>query len=151
MCVRGVRPQTYASACISFHLHPPPTPTPPGQELFTSLSAMLPPKQGPHPYSPTSNSSAYLKPLPNPWKGERKKTRRGKKNGNLPVLPSAHTYIHKHVFMKARGKRARAAVGGGGMGGEGIRITLNSKQGIVGPWRLCRTELLACLRRRCRG
>lgn len=50
----------------------------------------------------------------------------GKKKKKLPVFPSAHTYIHKHVFMEARGKRTE---------GSGIRITLNSKQRIVGPWR----------------
>lgn len=41
----------------------------------------------------------------------------------LPVFPSAHTYIHKHVFMEVSGKCSP---------GRGIRIkiTLNSKQRI---------------------
>lgn len=78
----------YASACL------PPSPLPicpcassawPGAVYFSISSALS--KQGPHPYSPTSNSSAYLPPtLQKP----------------LPVFPAAHTYIHKHVFMEAK-------------------------------------------------
>lgn len=53
---------------------------------------------------------------PQPLERRKEKKRRGRKKTNLPVFPSAHTYIHKHVFMKARSKRAGAAGGGGGRG-----------------------------------
>lgn len=115
----------YASACISclphFHLHHPPTPSP----VFLLLArSCLPLYQRCSLKAGTPSIFTGLKFLclspPQPLK-------------NLPVFPSSHTYIHKHVFMEARGKLARAG------GGSGIRITLNSKQRIVGPRRSGRT------------
>lgn len=109
----GVRPQMYASACINHPLHLCP--------FFLLLArSCLPLYQRCSLKAGTPSIFTDLKFLclspPQPSK-------------NLPVFPSAHTYIHKHVFMEARGKRAGAG------GGSGIRITLNSKQRIVGPWR----------------
>lgn len=99
--------------CMPVHASPPPPVLPSsGQELFTSLSVVLSKSRDPiHIHRP----QIPLLISPQPLK-------------NLPVFPSAHTYIHKHVFMEARGRH-------GWGGGVGIRITLNSKQRIVGPWR----------------
>lgn len=80
--------------CMPVHASPPlPPPSPsvpvlpsPGQELFTSLSAVLSQSRDPiHIHPP------QIPPLISP--PTLKKT--------LPVFPAAHTYIHKHVFMEA--------------------------------------------------
>lgn len=87
-----------------------------------------------------------LSPTP-PQPLERRKKKRGEKNANLPVFPSAHTYIHKHVFMKARGKRAGAAGGDEGSGGGGFwdKNHLEFKAGDCGSLVLLPDGQSACL------
>lgn len=60
----------------------------PGQELFTSLSAVFSQSRDPiHIHRP------QIPPLISPPTLKKK---------SLPVFPAAHTYIHKHVFMEAK-------------------------------------------------
>lgn len=76
--------------CMPVHASATPLHSPLGQELFTSLSAVLSKSWDPiHIHWP----QIPLLISPQPLK-------------NLLVFPFAHTYIHKHVFMEARGKRA---------------------------------------------
>lgn len=63
------------------------------------------------------------------------------------MFPSAHTYIHKHVFMKARGKRTGEA--GEGDRGVGDKNHLEFKAGDCGSLALLPDGQSACLP--CRG
>lgn len=85
----------------------------PGAVYFSISGALS--KQGPHPYSPTSNSSAYLPP-----------TLKKKKKPSLCSLLHIHTYINTSLWrQRCWGRR-----------GLGIKITLNSKRRIGGPWQV---------------
>lgn len=91
--IEGKRAVELDLKCMPVHASTTPSISPcasfswPGAVYFSISGALS--KQGPHPYSPTSNSSAYLPPTL-------------KKKKPLPVFPAAHTYIHKHVFMEAK-------------------------------------------------
>lgn len=102
--------------CMPLHASTTPSISPcasfswPGAVYFSISGALS--KQGPHPYSPTSNSSAYLPPT-------LKKT-------SLCSPLHIHTYINTSLWrQRCWGRR-----------GLGIKITLNSKQRIVGPWQV---------------
>lgn len=108
----------YASACINY---PPPSPSlpvlpSPGQELFTSLSAVLSQSRDPiHIHRP------QIPPLISPQLSKKKK-----KKPSLCSLLHIHTYINTSLWrQRCWGRR-----------GLGIKITLNSKQRIVGPWQV---------------
>lgn len=110
----------HASACIS---RPPPSISScasfswPGAVYFSISGALS--KQGPHPYSPTSNSSAYLSPT----------LKKKKKNPSLRSPLHIHTYINTSLWrQRCWGRRGR--------GDKKKKITWNSKRRIVGPWRV---------------
>lgn len=103
--------------CMPLHASTTPSISPcasfswPGAVYFSISGALS--KQGPHPYSPTSNSSAYLPQL-------------SKKKPSLCSPLHIHTYINTSLWrQRCWGRR-----------GLGIKITLNSKQRIVGPWQV---------------
>lgn len=100
-------------------MHQPPPPSlpvlpSPGQELFTSLSAVLSQSR-----DPINIHRPQIPPLISPQLSKKKKK-------TLPVFPAAHTYINTSLWrQRCWGRR-----------GLGIKITLNSKQRIVGPWQV---------------
>lgn len=106
--------------CMPLHASTTPSISPvlpsPGQELFTSLSAVLSQSRDPiHIHQP------QIPPLIFPNSQKKK----------LPVFPAAHTYIHKHVFMEAKVP---------GQKGTGDKNHLEFKAedcGLLGRWMDC--------------
>lgn len=99
------------------HQPPPPPSVPvlpsPGQELFTSLSAVLSQSRDPiHIHRP------QIPPLISP--------------PTLKKNPSLCSQLHIHTYINTSSWRQRCW----GRRGLGIKINLNSKQRIVGPWQV---------------